>query len=89
MPNEISVSSDSGRALGFELDVELLRTLPTVECFGRIRKGPRRFEPQMFRRMGTLPLYISFHSQVLPPTGNPLDQCTCRARGFYWSDDID
>ena len=37
--HEISVKSDSGQALGFELDVEQLRPLPTVERFGRIRKG--------------------------------------------------
>ena len=36
---EISVKSDSGRALGFELGVEQLRPLPSVEQFGRIRKG--------------------------------------------------
>ena len=41
--HEISVKSDSGRALGIELNVEQLRTLPTVERFGLIRKGFRRF----------------------------------------------
>ena len=43
MLHEISVSSGSGRALGFELNVEQLRTLPAVERFGRIRKGLRCF----------------------------------------------
>ena len=41
--HEISVRSDSGRALGFELNVEQLQTLVTVECFGRIRNGLRCF----------------------------------------------
>ena len=40
---KISVKSDSGRALGFELNVEQLRTLTTVERFSRIRKGLRCF----------------------------------------------
>ena len=35
--HEISVKSDSGRAWGFELNVEQLRSLPTVKRFGRIR----------------------------------------------------
>ena len=38
MLHEVSVRSDSGRALGFQVNVEQLRTLPTVERFGRIRK---------------------------------------------------
>ena len=41
--HEISVSSGSGRAFGFELNFEQLRTLPTVERFGRIRRGLRCF----------------------------------------------
>ena len=41
--HEISVKSVSGWALGFELNVEQLRTLPAVERFGRIRKGLRCF----------------------------------------------
>ena len=41
--HEISVKSDSGWALGFELNVEHLRTLPAVERFGRIRKLLRCF----------------------------------------------
>ena len=41
--HEISVKSGFGRALGFELDVEQLRTLLTVERFGRICKGLRCF----------------------------------------------
>ena len=38
MHHEIAVSADAGRALGFELNVEQLRTLRTVERFGQIRK---------------------------------------------------
>ena len=46
--------SDSGRALGFELNVEQLRTLPTVERSGRIRKRLRCFlVTQTCRWMGT------------------------------------
>ena len=41
--HEMSVSSGSGRAHGFELNVEQLRNLPAVERFGRIRKGLRCF----------------------------------------------
>ena len=41
--HEFSVRSDSGRALGFEINVEELRTLTAVERFGRIRKGIRCF----------------------------------------------
>ena len=41
--HEISVSSGSGGALGFELNVEHLRTLATVERFRPIRKGLRCF----------------------------------------------
>ena len=41
--HEISVrSTNSGRTLGFELNVEQLWTLPSMERFGRIRKGLRR-----------------------------------------------
>ena len=37
------MSAGSSRALGFELNIEQLRTLPTVESLGRIRKGFRCF----------------------------------------------
>ena len=43
MLHEIFISSDSGRALGFEVNVEQLRTPATVERCGRIRKGLRCF----------------------------------------------
>ena len=41
MNHEIAVSADAARALGFELNVDQLRTLRTVERFGQIRKGLR------------------------------------------------
>ena len=41
--HEISVFSGCGWALGFDLDVEQFRTLPTTERFGRIREGLRCF----------------------------------------------
>ena len=41
--HEISVRSDSGQPRGFELNVKQLRTLPTVERFGRIRKRAPMF----------------------------------------------
>ena len=47
---EISVKSDSGRALGFERNVKQLRTPSTMERFGRIRKGLRCFLKR--RRVG-------------------------------------
>ena len=43
MLDEISISSGSDRALGFKLNVEQLRALPTVDRFGRIRKRLRCF----------------------------------------------
>ena len=43
MLHVIFVRSDSGRAIGFELHVEQLQTLPVVERCGRIRKGLRCF----------------------------------------------
>ena len=39
--HEISMRSDSNQALDFELNVGQLRTRPTLERFGRIRKGLR------------------------------------------------
>ena len=84
MPHEISISSGSHRALGFELDVEQLRTLPTVERSGRIREGLMGHVTLLgFLRRGTVSLFHCVHCFVrknFPPTGNPLDQCTCRAR---------
>ena len=55
MLHELSGSSGSGGALGFELNVQRLRTLPTtVERVGRVRKGLRCFfESQTRSRMGT------------------------------------
>ena len=53
MLHDISFSSCSGQELGFELNVERLRTLPTtVERVGRVRKG-FFFESQTCSRMGT------------------------------------
>ena len=61
-----------GRALGFELDVEQLRTLPTVERVGLIRKGLRCFESQTCRRMGTGGLDGPCDSPGLRQTGDSL-----------------
>ena len=62
MLHEISISSGSDRALGFELDVEQLRTLPTVERYGRIREGLMGHVTLLgLLRTGTLSLFHCVH----------------------------
>ena len=77
MLHEISVSSGSGRPLAFELNVEQLRTLPTVERSARIRKRFRCFlKSQTRRRMGTGapdgPCNVSGPAQTGDPVALPL-----------------
>ena len=95
MLHEISVRSDSGRALDFALNVEQLRTL---RCLLKRRRAagweleslmghvtllaPQTGDPV------ALPLCLPIRSQVLSSTGTSLDQCTCRARGFCGSHDF-
>ena len=92
--DQISVRSGSGRALGFELDVEQSRTF-----WSHPSRAPMFFESQTCRWMGTgrpdgpcdlfgppqtedpfaFPLCPPVRSQDLPSTGTSLDQCSCRA----------
>ena len=71
MLHEMGVSAGSGRALGFEFNVEQLRTRPTVERFG-IRKGLRYFLKR--RRVAGRELEAGPSDFLLRPsqTGAPL-----------------
>ena len=69
MLHEISVRSDSGRALGIGLNVDQLRTLLSVERFGRIRKGLRCFLKR--RRVAGWELE-GLMGHVTPQTGDPV-----------------
>ena len=74
MLHEIAVSAGSGRALGFELNVEKLRTLLPVERFGRLRKGLRCFFNRRRVAAGGLdgPRYYFRPSQAGHPVALPL-----------------
>ena len=103
--DQISVSSGSGRALGFELDVEQLRTFWSHPSRAPMFFLNRRrvagweleglmghvtfFGPPQTGDPFAFPLCPPVRSQDLPSTGTSLDQCSCRARGFCWSHDVD